>query len=143
MLVGVELLPSSGSDLGSGSFDIYTVPHEWRSYDEETQEDEPLPGQLVVCLTGVHQREFTPMGTGEWDFGESPVYPATHSFRVYEARTGEAVATFVIDSDLDAYSSCPSALRIPIDSGTPGMAQGVKSETFAAELEPHVMADLG
>lgn len=121
----------------------FSLPEEWHAYDEDDHDFDESLGELFVCMTGVRQREDTPIGNCEWEeAGDSPVYPATYMFEVAEARSGRELAAFALDSDASVYGSCPSSVLVQSGFGAPDVAQGFSEEALAAELEPFVMADL-
>ena len=70
------------------------------------------------------------------------MYPATYTFEVSEARSGHELATFELDSDLDADRSCPPSVLVYPGGSGPDLAQGFSPEALAAELEPFVQAEV-
>jgi hypothetical protein len=129
-------------DLQTAGITQYSLPEEWRAYDEEGHEWDVSSGGLYVCLTDLRQRGDTPIGTCEWEgAGASDVYPATYTFEVSEARSGRELAAFDLDSDLDADLSCPPSVLVHPGGSGPDLAQGVSDEALAAELGPFVRAE--
>lgn len=138
-------------DLLSDSSDVQTefseggLPLEWRAYDDDREEwDEwnperwdPSRAQLLICLIGVRKRSNTEIGDCAYDGANSPVYPATYTFEVYEVKTARRITAFKIRSDAAINSStCPSSVRVQVGYRGPGIAQGIDDETLSNRLRP-------
>jgi hypothetical protein len=137
LAVAGELIRTWDGLVGDLYFRTTSLPDSWRAYDDQNHKELPAQAQLVICL-GLQKRGDKAVGLCGYDTKTASVYPSTHIYEVYEAKTGRRVTTFTIPSDLRADLSCP-----PSFSYFPGAAveipQGVKDETLHSLLSPLIL----
>jgi hypothetical protein len=90
--------------------------------------------QLTICGAAARRTSDEPLGTCNYTSGSAQVYPAVHTFTIYETRTARTVLTFTIGGDDSVQRSCPYMMYFDPDGPT-GVAQAVRQATLARRLQ--------
>lgn len=121
-------------------FTSVSLPEKWIPPDDESARTDTTQdvsrAQLVVCLADVRLRSDTPIGTCDYPTVRAAVYPAIHTFEVYEAKTARQVTTFTLRGDETADLSCPPYFTHDADADSVDIAQFFKDETLHDRLRP-------
>ncbi|MGW0756836.1 hypothetical protein ACWD1Y_10160 [Streptomyces sp. NPDC002814] len=119
---------------------VFTLPDEWIPPEDESTRTstrhDVSRAQLVICLADVRRRSDTPIGTCDYPTVRAWVYPAIHTFEVYEAKTARQVTTFTLRGDETPDLSCPPYFSHDADDDSVDIAQFFKDETLLDKLRP-------
>ncbi|MET7281473.1 hypothetical protein ABZS29_24780 [Kribbella sp. NPDC005582] len=126
----------SESKVVHSDFGYFSLPDEFLAPPrEDIQVPDPYQAQLIICRVGLKLLSEEAVGLcGGGDVPNIPVYPAVHTFTIYETRTARPVTTLTIRGDRLAEDSCPYYVTYG-----PGyrvdVAQGVTKAAFKKRLQ--------